>query len=63
MIQTVTTSTFRWDQVPTSLPSTLTATALSPPSLVEEEEEVAYLLLMTLVTSLALPLAMLVGVS
>ena len=62
MIQTVTTSTFRWDQVPTSLPSTLTATALSPPSLVEEGE-VDYLLLMTLVTSLALPLAMLVGVS
>ena len=62
MIQTVTTSTFRWDQVPTSLPSTLTATALSPPSLVEEVE-VDYLLLMTPVTSLALPLAMLVGVS
>ena len=59
MIQTETTSTFRWDQVLTSLPSTLTATALSPPSLVEEEE-VDYLLLMTLVTSLALPLAMLV---
>ena len=62
MIQTETTSTSRWDQVLTSLPSTLTATALSPPSLVEEEE-VDYLLLMTLVTSLALPLAMLVGVS
>ena len=62
MIQTETTSTSRWDQDPTSLPSTLTATALSPPSLVEEEE-VDYLLLMTLVTSLALPLAMLVGVS
>ena len=62
MIQTETTCTSRWDQVPTSLPSTLTATALSPPSLVEEEE-VDYLLLMTLATSLALPLAMLVGVS
>ena len=59
MIQTETTSTSRWDQVLTSLPSTLTATAQSPPSLVEEEE-VDYLLLMTLVTSLALPLAMLV---
>ena len=59
MIQTETTSTFRWDQVPTSLPSTLTATAQSLPSLVEEEE-VDYLLLMTLVTFLALPLAMLV---
>ena len=59
MIQTETTSTLRWDQVPTSLPSTLTATALSPPSLAEEEE-VDYLLLMTPVTSLALPLAMLV---
>ena len=62
MIQTETTSTSRWDQVLTSLPSTLTATAPSPPSLVEEEE-VDYLLLMTLVTSLALPLAMLVGES
>ena len=62
MIQTETTSTSRWDQVLTSLPSTLTATALSPPSLVEEEE-VDYLLLMTLATSLALPLAMLVGES
>ena len=59
MIQTETTSTLRWDQVPTSLQSTLTATALSPPSLAEEEE-VDYLLLMTPVTSLALPLAMLV---
>ena len=59
MVQTETTSTLRWDQVPTSLPSTLTATALSPPSLAEEGE-VDYLLLMTPVTSLALPLAMLV---
>ena len=59
MIQTETTSTLRWDQVPTSLPSTPTATAPSPPSLVEEVE-VDYLLLMTPVTSLALPLAMLV---
>ena len=62
MIQTETTSTSRWDQVLTSLPSTLTATALSPPSLVEEEQ-VDYLLLMTLATSLALPLEMLVGES